>query len=53
MEYKDITVRQINGYTVTSKTCVLTREEEEERLTQIKTALIRLHNKIQENKKPQ
>lgn len=45
MEYKDIKVRVINGYTVTSKTCVLTPEEEEEQLSKIKTALCNLYEK--------
>jgi hypothetical protein len=47
MEYKNITVREINGYTVTSKTCVLTPEEEEERLSKIKTALCNLYRSTQ------
>lgn len=45
MDYKDIKVKEINGYTVVSKTCVLTPEEEAEQLSKIKTAFSNLYEK--------
>lgn len=40
MEYKKIEVREINGCKVTSKTLLLSEEEEQERLSQIKSILL-------------
>lgn len=47
MEYKDLKVRYINGYKVTSRVVKLSPEEEQDRYSEIKTAL----NNIAEKRK--
>jgi hypothetical protein len=48
--YKNITIRYINGYRVTSKTLLLSPEEEEKRLSEVREAIekIIISNKVRE-----
>jgi len=51
MEYKNETVRYINGYKVTSRSVVLNPEEEEERLCEIRDALGKVVNTLKAKEK--
>ena len=50
MEYKKIEIREINGYTVTSRTLKLTEEEEQKKFSEIRSLLTRIAAKNQKDK---
>jgi len=47
-QYKNVTVRIINGCKVTSKTILLSEEEENKKLTEIKQMFLELAKKAKE-----
>jgi hypothetical protein len=43
MEYKNIEVKELNGFKVTSRTIILTEEEEQKKLAEINALITKIY----------